>query len=67
MCTELRELHGRIDATTVYITHDQLEAMAMADRIAIMNQGRVEQIGTPQEIMIVRARCSWPTSSARRR
>jgi multiple sugar transport system ATP-binding protein len=50
MCSELRELHGRIDATTVYITHDQLEAMAMADRIAIMNQGRVEQIGTPQEI-----------------
>src|SRR5207237_728729 len=50
MCGELRELHDRIDATTVYITHDQLEAMAMADRIAIMNQGRVEQIGTPQEI-----------------
>src|SRR5215813_12785256 len=50
MCTELRELHDRIDATSVYITHDQLEAMAMADRIAIMNQGRVEQVGTPQEI-----------------
>jgi multiple sugar transport system ATP-binding protein len=50
MCGELRELHDRIDATTVYITHDQLEAMAMADSIAIMNQGRVEQIGTPQEI-----------------
>jgi multiple sugar transport system ATP-binding protein len=50
MCGELREMHDRIDATTVYITHDQLEAMAMADRIAIMNQGRVEQIGTPQEI-----------------
>jgi multiple sugar transport system ATP-binding protein len=50
MCAELRELHDRIDATTVYITHDQLEAMAMADRIVIMNQGRVEQIGTPQEI-----------------
>jgi multiple sugar transport system ATP-binding protein len=50
MCGELRELHDRIDATTVYITHDQLEAMAMADRIAIMNQGRVEQIGTPQAI-----------------
>src|ERR1700674_3863034 len=50
MCGEVRELHDRIDATTVYITHDQLEAMAMADRIAIMNQGRVEQIGTPQEI-----------------
>jgi multiple sugar transport system ATP-binding protein len=50
MCSELRELHDRIDATSVYITHDQLEAMAMADRIAIMNQGRIEQIGTPQEI-----------------
>lgn len=50
MCGELRELHDRIDATTVYITHDQLEAMAMADRIAIMNRGCVEQIGTPQEI-----------------
>jgi multiple sugar transport system ATP-binding protein len=50
MCGELRELHDRIDATTVYITHDQLEAMAMADRIVIMNQGLVEQIGTPQEI-----------------
>jgi multiple sugar transport system ATP-binding protein len=50
MCGELRELHDRIDATSIYITHDQLEAMAMADRIAIMNQGLVEQIGTPQEI-----------------
>jgi multiple sugar transport system ATP-binding protein len=50
MCGELRELHDRIDATSIYITHDQLEAMAMADRIAIMNQGRVEQIGTPQQI-----------------
>src|SRR6476620_10480879 len=50
MCGELRELHDRIDATTVYITHDQLEAMAMADRIAVMNAGRIEQIGSPQEI-----------------
>src|SRR6516164_3482203 len=50
MCGELRELHDRINATSGYITHDQLEAMAMADRIAIMNQGRIEQIGTPQEI-----------------
>jgi multiple sugar transport system ATP-binding protein len=50
MCGELRELHERIGATSIYITHDQLEAMAMADRIGIMNQGRVEQIGTPQEI-----------------
>jgi len=50
MCAELRQLHERIRATTVYVTHDQLEAMAMADTIAIMNHGVVEQIGTPQEV-----------------
>lgn len=50
MCTELRDLHERINATTVYVTHDQLEAMSMADTIAVMNGGRVEQIGSPQEI-----------------
>ena len=50
MCAELRSLHDRVGATTVYVTHDQMEAMAMADRIAVMNQGMVEQIGTPQEI-----------------
>src|SRR5689334_14675442 len=50
MCDELRDLHDRIGATTVYVTHDQLEAMSMADQIAVMNRGRVEQIGSPQEI-----------------
>ncbi len=50
MVRELRELHLRIKATTVYVTHDQLEAMAMADKIAVMNKGVVEQFGTPQEI-----------------
>jgi multiple sugar transport system ATP-binding protein len=50
MCEELRHLHDRIKATTVYVTHDQLEAMSMADLIAIMNNGAVEQLGTPQEI-----------------
>ncbi len=50
MCGELRELHERIAATTVYVTHDQHEAMSMADRIAVMNAGRIEQIGTPQEV-----------------
>jgi multiple sugar transport system ATP-binding protein len=50
MCRELRDLHDRIGATTIYVTHDQLEAMSMADRIAIMNGGRVEQIGSPQEV-----------------
>jgi multiple sugar transport system ATP-binding protein len=50
MCGELRDLHDRISATTIYVTHDQLEAMSMADTIAVMNGGRVEQIGSPQEI-----------------
>ncbi len=50
MCQELRALHDRISATTIYVTHDQLEAMSMADRIAVMDQGRVEQLGTPGEI-----------------
>ena len=50
MSEELRDLHDRIRATTVYVTHDQLEAMSMADRIAVMNHGVVEQIGSPQEI-----------------
>jgi multiple sugar transport system ATP-binding protein len=50
MVRELRELHNRIGATTVYVTHDQLEAMAMADKIAIMSHGVIEQYGTPEEI-----------------
>ena len=50
MVRELRELHNRIKATTVYVTHDQLEAMSMADKIAVMNQGGIEQLASPQEI-----------------
>jgi multiple sugar transport system ATP-binding protein len=50
MCQELRALHDRLKATTVYVTHDQLEAMSMADTIAIMNQGVIEQLGAPQEV-----------------
>jgi len=50
MCEELRLLHDRIGATTVYVTHDQVEAMAMADVIAIMNRGEVLQAGPPSEV-----------------
>jgi multiple sugar transport system ATP-binding protein len=50
MVHELRELHNRIGATTVYVTHDQLEAMSMADKIAVMNHGIIEQFGSPREI-----------------
>jgi spermidine/putrescine transport system ATP-binding protein len=47
---ELKQLQHRLGVTTVYVTHDQEEALAMSDRIAVMNQGRIEQIGTPEEI-----------------
>lgn len=50
MAEELRELHNRIGATTVYVTHDQLEAMQMGDKIVVMNHGVVEQVGSPQSI-----------------
>ena len=50
MCEELRLLHNRIGATTVYVTHDQIEAMSMADRICVMDQGEVLQVGAPMEV-----------------
>ncbi len=50
MCHELRALHDRLRATTVVVTHDQTEAMSMADTIAVMNQGVIEQLGAPMEV-----------------
>jgi multiple sugar transport system ATP-binding protein len=50
MCEELRRLHDRIGATTVYVTHDQIEAMSMGDVIAVMNRGEVLQVGPPSEV-----------------
>ncbi|MCX7299112.1 MAG: ABC transporter ATP-binding protein [Rhodobacterales bacterium] len=50
MAEELRALHDRMRATTVYVTHDQLEAMQMGDKIVVMNHGVVEQFGTPQQV-----------------
>jgi len=50
MAEELRALHDRMNATTVYVTHDQLEAMQMGDKIVVMNHGVVEQFGRPQDI-----------------
>jgi iron(III) transport system ATP-binding protein len=47
---EIRRLHDRYRYTTVYVTHDQAEAMTTADQIAVMNLGRIEQLGTPREI-----------------
>jgi putative spermidine/putrescine transport system ATP-binding protein len=50
MQIELRQLHDRLGMTTVYVTHDQREALTMSDRIAVMRNGRIEQIGTPEDI-----------------
>jgi multiple sugar transport system ATP-binding protein len=47
---ELSSFHKRVRTTTVYVTHDQVEAMAMGDRIVVLNQGAVRQIGTPREV-----------------
>jgi len=49
MRTELQELQQRLDTTTIYVTHDQTEAMTMGDRIAVLNEGELQQIGTPLE------------------
>ena len=56
MSHELRALHDRMKATTVYVTHDQLEAMQMGDKIVVMNHGVVEQFGVPQDIY------DWPAT-----
>ncbi|HYG90957.1 MAG TPA: sn-glycerol-3-phosphate ABC transporter ATP-binding protein UgpC [Azospirillum sp.] len=50
MRTEIKALHQRLRTTSVYVTHDQIEAMTMADRIVVMHDGHVEQIGTPLEL-----------------
>jgi multiple sugar transport system ATP-binding protein len=50
MRTELKRLHERLKATFIYVTHDQAEAMTMADRIVVMSRGHIEQLGTPLEI-----------------
>jgi multiple sugar transport system ATP-binding protein len=50
MRTEIKELHQRLKTTTVYVTHDQIEAMTMADKIVVMQGGRIEQVGAPLEL-----------------
>ena len=56
MRVELRHLHIENKSTTIYVTHDQVEAMSMADRIAIMNEGVLQQVGSPTEVY------SWPAN-----
>ena len=47
---EVRELHNRLGVTSIFVTHDQEEALSISDRVAVMNRGRIEQVGTPEEI-----------------
>jgi multiple sugar transport system ATP-binding protein len=50
MRTEIKKVHQKVTTTTVYVTHDQVEAMTLADRVVVMNAGRIEQLGTPHEV-----------------
>jgi multiple sugar transport system ATP-binding protein len=50
MRTEIKKVHQKVTTTTVYVTHDQVEAMTLADRVVVMNAGRIEQLGTPYEV-----------------
>jgi sn-glycerol 3-phosphate transport system ATP-binding protein len=50
MRIEIRKLHNRLGVTSVFVTHDQTEAMTLADRLVVMNAGRIEQVGTPEEV-----------------
>src|SRR5205809_4556587 len=47
---ELKEFQQRVGITTIYVTHDQVEAMGLGDRIAVLDQGRLQQVGTPEDI-----------------
>ena len=68
MRTEIKELHQRLKTTSIYVTHDQIEAMTMADKIVVMRDGIVEQTGgAARRSTTVRSTRSSPASSARRR
>ncbi|MEZ4624824.1 MAG: ABC transporter ATP-binding protein [Thermomicrobiales bacterium] len=64
---ELQQFQRRIGTTTIYVTHDQVEAMGMGDRIAVIDQGSIRQIGTPEQIYDEPADTFVATSSAHRR
>ena len=66
MRAELRDLHRRLGATMIYVTHDQIEAMTLADRIVVLRDGRIEQVGTPRNSTSAPATPSSPASSAAR-
>jgi multiple sugar transport system ATP-binding protein len=62
---EIKPCISGLKTTTIYVTHDQVEAMTMADRIVVLRDGRIEQIGSRSSSTTTRRTCSWPSSSAR--
>ena len=50
MRAQLKHIQRELETTTIYVTHDQIEAMTLADRIAIMNKGKIQQLGTPDDV-----------------
>ena len=66
MRAEILRVHRAVTATAVYVTHDQIEALTMGDRIVVMNAGRIQQVGTPDEFTMRRSIGSSRRSSARR-
>ena len=67
MRVELKRLHERLETTAIYVTHDQVEAMTLGDRVVVMKDGVVQQVGAPLELYGDRPTASSPASSARRR
>lgn len=67
MRLELQHLHRRLRTTSLYVTHDQVEAMTLAQRVMVMNKGVAEQIGTPVEVYENRPVASWRALLAARR
>jgi multiple sugar transport system ATP-binding protein len=66
MRTELRQMHERVKGTTLYVTHDQIEALTLGDRVAVLRDGRLQQCASPTRSSRSRRTCSSPPSSARR-
>ncbi len=64
---EIKKVHQKVRTTTVYVTHDQVEAMTLADRVVVMNHGRIELIGTPNELYHHRRRALSRVSLVRLR
>ena len=62
MQVELREIQRQLGVTTIFVTHDQAEALSLSDRVAVMSDGQIRQVGTPEEVYLSRTTASWHRS-----